>query len=98
MVNDKRFSMNMMTMTRFKISNKRLYAILIIVSVIFFGFVALAGMIHTYQNSYPLGNINRNFYTWMYQSESGVLFFLILGMIFSFLSVHLFPKRKSFLD
>lgn len=58
-------------------------------------FIALAGVIHTYQgrnsSSFDL------FLSWLYQSNSGVLLSIFLGMILSILTVTTFQLRKSYL-
>ena len=58
-------------------------------------FVSLAGVIHTYQGKD--GSSFDLFLSWLYQSNSGVLLLIFLGMILSILTVTTFQLRKSYL-
>ncbi len=58
-------------------------------------FIALAGVIHTYQGKHS--SLFDLFLSWLYQSNSGVMLSAFLGVILSILTVYTFQLRKSYL-
>jgi len=86
---------------KYRISNipqNKIIVIPIVVLVVVFSVLAIAGIIHIYQNYAPSVQMKGNIFTWMYFSESGLIAFLMLGFLFSVLTVLSFSWRKSYVE
>jgi len=76
--------------------NRRYYDYLMFVLIALISFVAMAGIIHTYQGKG--GSDYDWFLTWLYQSNSGILSSLLIGFLLSYVSIITFQKRKCYSD
>lgn len=59
-------------------------------------FISLAGIIHTYQGKDK--SLFDLFLSWLYQSSSGALLTVLIGLVLSKLTVSTFQLRKSYLE
>lgn len=76
--------------------NRRYYDYLMFFLIAVVSFVAMAGIIHTYQRK---GASDFDwFLTWLYQSNSGILSSLLIGFLLSCVSIITFQKRMCYLD
>ena len=60
-----------------KLSKRNLFLIFLIMIGITFAFISVAAIVHTYQNHYPLGTINRNLFVFLYRTTVGVSLLVI---------------------
>lgn len=80
------------------VPRRKLFGIGALIFVSFFCFIAMAGIVHNYQTHDRFGHITFNFWQWIYRTNSGVSFFIFLGLGLSVLSIATFVRRKSYLE
>jgi hypothetical protein len=78
------------------LSTRRAIAVMTVGLSLIVCFIALAGIIHTYQGKN--NSVFDLFLSWLYQSNSGVMLSVLLGAILSILTLSTFQLRKSYLE
>lgn len=82
----------------FKISKRNLFIITLILIGILVTFISVAAIVQTYQNHYPLGQINKNIFAFLYRTITGVFMLTVLGLGLAVLEIFTFKNRKSFVE
>jgi hypothetical protein len=79
-----------------KISKRSLFLILLIIVGILIAFVSVAGIVHTYQNYHPVGQIYSNIFVLLYRTTIGVFMLIVLGLGLAVWELFTFRNRGSF--
>jgi hypothetical protein len=78
------------------VPGRRVFGFGTLAIILLIAFTSLAGTIHTYQGQCT-GHFNL-FLCWAYQSKTGPVVFVIIGLCFAPLTIMTFGRRKSYIE
>ncbi|UCE20465.1 MAG: hypothetical protein JSV84_09060 [Gemmatimonadota bacterium] len=82
--------------TILRMPGKKVFGLATLVTIMLISFISMAGTVHTYQRKCT-SQFDR-FLCWVYQSETGPVFFIALGLCFAMLTIMTFGRRRSYFD
>ena len=80
----------------FNLPPRKVFGFGVLGVILFVSFISVAGTVHTYQGR-DTSQLDR-FLSWLYQSQTGPLIMVALGLCLALLTIWTFGRRRSYVD